>query len=75
MSDRLAVLLRDIEEREAQVPPDYTQRNILVFEALAIALALGYPGGIRVGEDPAWPVACFTLPELGEVPCARLLVH
>jgi len=67
MADTLARLLREIEERETQVPPDYARRNVLVFSALAAALELGYAGGIRVGEDTAWPVVCFTLPDVGEV--------
>lgn len=65
MAESLSLLFALIEKNET----NYGVREGLVYQALAMAKALGYVAGIRV--DPKhldWPIVCITLPnDLGEV--------
>ena len=55
----LSSLLIRIEEADT----DYSRRYPLVFEAVAVALTLGYLAGIRIDpNEPEWPVAYIELP-------------
>jgi hypothetical protein len=62
---KLEYLLLQIRDNET----NYGPRTMLVYEALAVAVKLGYPCGIRKlkkEEDTGWPVVVIELPT-GEV--------
>jgi hypothetical protein len=41
----------------------YDNRNLLVYEAIALAQRIGYDAGIRLDpKEPEWPVAFIELP-------------
>ncbi len=55
----LAIMLDEIEHADT----DYPKRYGIVFEAVDIALKLGYPAGIRIDPaEPEWPVVYIELP-------------
>lgn len=57
LSKKLADILRTDEAK------DYAARNILIYEALPIALHAGLKAGIRIDlNEPDWPVIYIELP-------------
>ncbi|HET9890610.1 MAG TPA: hypothetical protein VFQ42_08930 [Mycobacterium sp.] len=55
--------LQDVLAAIQQHDTDYDVRYPLVFEAIHLALKLGYPAGIRIDPaEPEWPVAYIELP-------------
>lgn len=59
----LRVILEAIVMADRADPPQYDVRNVLVVQALGVAVATGIPAGIRLdASEPEWPVVYFELP-------------
>lgn len=57
--DLLRQILREVEAADT----DYERREDLVWDAVSLARALGYPAGVRIDPDaPEWPVVLIELP-------------
>ena len=60
----LAYVLNEIVEQDT----NHDARYRLVFEAMCVALEIGYKAGIRIDpNEPEWPVVYIELPDLGQV--------
>lgn len=63
LEELLAEVLQAIVEHDT----DYPTRNQLIYQALHLAVELGYPAGFRLDpNEPDWPVAMIQLP-VGQV--------
>lgn len=62
----LAIKLLEIQAWESR--GDYTARNRMVYEAIALAMQCKFPAGVRIDEkEPEWPVGFIELPEVGQL--------
>lgn len=62
----LAIKLLEIQAWESR--RDYTARNYMVYEAIALALQCNFPAGIRIDEkETEWPVGFIELPKVGQL--------